>query len=200
MPPRSSSPRDENSRTVFYERLVAHPEEELRRLCAFLGEEFEPGMLDTRVPSGACRCRGNGGRTRRERLSIPRRAFAWKRGFPREDLAALEVICQEGLDRYGYKRTAEATTTHDVYTLDARTVEACEGRLRRAAAAGIRFLPLRYESVSRGRPAGCLAGAAGVPWRLNPGAGAGDSAAATCAASPAPCSSAASGPRGVSGS
>ena len=38
--------------------------------------------------------------------------------------------------------------------LDARSVEACEELLRRAAAAGVRFLPLRYESVSvAGRPA-----------------------------------------------
>jgi hypothetical protein len=39
---------------VRFETLVAHPETELRRLCAFLGEEFEPAMLRyyERGPSG----------------------------------------------------------------------------------------------------------------------------------------------------
>ena len=37
---------------------------------------------------------------------------------------------------------------HDVYALDAGTVEACADLLRRAAAAGSRFLPLRYGSVA----------------------------------------------------
>ncbi|GIH81379.1 sulfotransferase family protein [Planobispora longispora] len=32
--------------TVRYEALVADPEAELRRLCAFLGVEWEPGMLE----------------------------------------------------------------------------------------------------------------------------------------------------------
>lgn len=32
---------------VRYEDLVDHPESEVRRVCAFLGEEFEPAMLDS---------------------------------------------------------------------------------------------------------------------------------------------------------
>ena len=31
--------------TVKYEELVDHPERELRRLCAFLGEDYDPAML-----------------------------------------------------------------------------------------------------------------------------------------------------------
>ena len=37
--------------TVRYEDLVAEPEQELRRVCDFVGEAYEPGMLDDR--SGA---------------------------------------------------------------------------------------------------------------------------------------------------
>jgi hypothetical protein len=33
--------------TVRYEDLLQHPEQELRKICAFIGEEYEPGMLDT---------------------------------------------------------------------------------------------------------------------------------------------------------
>ena len=37
--------------TVRYEDLVAEPEQELRRVCDFVGEDYEPGMLEDR--SGA---------------------------------------------------------------------------------------------------------------------------------------------------
>jgi hypothetical protein len=140
--------RDANSRTVLYEQLVARPEDELRRLCAFLGEEFEPGMLDTRRSLRGLSLPGEWWKDRAGTPPDAARAFAWKRGFPRDDLAAVEVVCQEGLDRHGYERGAGATTTHDVYALDAGTVEACADLLRRAAAAGSRFLPLRYGSVA----------------------------------------------------
>ncbi len=32
---------------VRYERLVAEPASEISRICAFIGEEFQPGLLDT---------------------------------------------------------------------------------------------------------------------------------------------------------
>lgn len=41
----------EQALTVRYEDLVAAPERELRRICAFVGVEFEPGMVEDR--SGA---------------------------------------------------------------------------------------------------------------------------------------------------
>ena len=44
---------DQRSLTVFYEQLVTNPENELRRVCGFLGVEFEPSMLDTRKSVGA---------------------------------------------------------------------------------------------------------------------------------------------------
>jgi hypothetical protein len=140
------------SLTVLYEKLVTRPEDELRRVCAFLGEEFEPRMLDTR---GSIMGLSLPGEWWKDRAGTPvesARAFAWKRGFPREDLAALEMICQEGLDDYGYERTARATRTHRVYSLDAPTVALCEGLLRRTAAVGARLVPFRYENVTVGDP------------------------------------------------
>lgn len=144
---------DHRSLTVFYEQLVTHPEDELRRVCAFLGEEFEPGMLDTRGSIMGLSLPGEWWKDRAGTPVDPSRAFAWKRGFPREDLAALEMICQEGLDGHGYERTAWATRTHRVYSLDAPTVALCEGLLRRAAAVGARLVPFRYENVTVGDPA-----------------------------------------------
>ena len=48
---RASRPRieaDRRAMTLRYEDLVTEPERELQRLCAFIGEAWEPAMLDTR--------------------------------------------------------------------------------------------------------------------------------------------------------
>lgn len=46
--------QDPRVHRMRYETLVAHPEEEVRKLCAFLGETFEPRMLvdrsEARIP------------------------------------------------------------------------------------------------------------------------------------------------------
>jgi hypothetical protein len=42
-----------NALTIRYEDLVADPEQELRRVCAYVGEDYEPGMLDDRSGSSA---------------------------------------------------------------------------------------------------------------------------------------------------
>jgi len=39
---------DPRAMTLRYEDLVTEPERELRRICRFLGEDYEPGMLDAR--------------------------------------------------------------------------------------------------------------------------------------------------------
>lgn len=41
--------RDPGTMTLRYENLLAEPEAELRRICEFVGEEFDPGMLASRA-------------------------------------------------------------------------------------------------------------------------------------------------------
>jgi len=43
---------DERAMTLRYEDLVTRPEHELRRVCAFIGEAYEPAMLDSRATAG----------------------------------------------------------------------------------------------------------------------------------------------------
>ena len=40
--------RDARAMTLRYEDLVTEPERELRRVCEFIGEDYEPAMLDSR--------------------------------------------------------------------------------------------------------------------------------------------------------
>ena len=44
---------DPRAMTLRYEDLVTEPERELRRICAFVGEAWEPAMLDTRGTAGS---------------------------------------------------------------------------------------------------------------------------------------------------
>jgi hypothetical protein len=46
---REAIARDPRIMTLRYEDLVSEPERELRRLCAFIGEGYEPEMLDPRA-------------------------------------------------------------------------------------------------------------------------------------------------------
>jgi len=43
---------DDRAITLRYEDLVTEPERQLRRICAFIGETYEPGMLDSRESAG----------------------------------------------------------------------------------------------------------------------------------------------------
>jgi len=43
---------DPRAMTLRYEDLVTEPERELRRVCEFIGEAYEPGMLDSRGTAG----------------------------------------------------------------------------------------------------------------------------------------------------
>jgi hypothetical protein len=44
---------DPRAMTLRYEDLVSQPERELRRICAFIGEDYEPSMLDVREAASA---------------------------------------------------------------------------------------------------------------------------------------------------
>ena len=85
-----------------YESLVAEPEHELRRLCAFLGEEYDDAM--TRPGSTA-------------RIAVPKRKHwhartagrmddartaAYRQGLDRADLALMERVAGDRLQRWGY--------------------------------------------------------------------------------------------------
>lgn len=81
-----------------YERLAADPDEELRRLCAFLGESYVPAMAAPRVSAewerwhfGASRGADPGARARRENRRLDR----W-------EMELCEAVMTDRLLAYGY--------------------------------------------------------------------------------------------------
>ena len=86
-----------------YEALVTDPEPELRRLCAFLGEDYDPAMAD---PSGVARVavpkrKKWHARTRGE-ISQERQG-SWSARLSEDDVALCESVLGRRLRAYGYE-------------------------------------------------------------------------------------------------
>jgi len=79
--------------TVKYEDLVRSPEAELRRVCEFLGHDYDPAML------------GIEGSTSYSRPD-PRLAEQWKTKLTPREIELIELRCGEMMTARGYERQA----------------------------------------------------------------------------------------------
>jgi hypothetical protein len=85
---------------LMYERLVAGPEEELRRVCEFLGVGFEPEMLAYHERFDAVRLSDH------PRLAQPpqRHVRSWRREMSEADMEVFEAVAGDLLAELGYER------------------------------------------------------------------------------------------------
>ena len=93
---------DRNSLTLRFEDLVMTPESELRKLCHFIGEEFDPGMMDTaqsiaHVNPTKIPWKQNAG----QQVDTSRIAI-WQREATPEQQSQAEAIVGDRLKAYGY--------------------------------------------------------------------------------------------------
>jgi hypothetical protein len=90
---------------VRYEQLILDAEATLRRICLFIGEEFEPQMLswerqvDEQVPDRERRIH-----TKLKRRSGPDDVARWKREMTGRELFVAEAFMGAHLSRVGYER------------------------------------------------------------------------------------------------
>src|SRR5262249_17372873 len=90
---------------VRYEELVVDPESTLRRVCQFIGENFEPQMLswqrhvDEQVPERERRIHG-----KLKRRSGVDDVARWKREMSARELFVAEAFLGRDLTRAGYER------------------------------------------------------------------------------------------------
>jgi hypothetical protein len=104
---------------VQYERVAADPEGELRRLCAFLDEEYVPGMVSVRRP-----------------------AVEWRRELEPWEVSLCEAVMADRLLAYGYAPPASAwPAAHHLARYGAVTAH------RRLAAHKRAMLDLRLRSA-----------------------------------------------------
>lgn len=86
---------------VRYERLVTNPEDELERLCTFVGIPFDRAMLDY-GHSGAVLPQHAQDVHAREPLRTDLRR--WRQELSRDDISVIETIAGELMDEVGYSR------------------------------------------------------------------------------------------------
>ncbi len=81
-----------------YEDLVSDPSGTLRRLCAFIGEEFQPRVLDTRFSNSSTG----------ERLTgiSSRSAGRWRVDLPVEDAYFAQKICGPVMEKFRYRQVS----------------------------------------------------------------------------------------------
>jgi hypothetical protein len=96
---------------VRFEDLVLDPERELRRICAFLGEAFDPAVLDypataeTEMPADSMQWHRTS-----TRAPDARKVYLWKQGMAVEDRMIFENVAGSALELFGYERERLAPT------------------------------------------------------------------------------------------
>ena len=87
---------------VRLEDLIREPERVARGICAFLGEEYDPGMLDypSRFPAEHF-----GPNDPHKNLALPPTPGLrdWRAGVSEREARAVEAVCHDLLERLGYE-------------------------------------------------------------------------------------------------
>jgi hypothetical protein len=98
---------DPLSYSLRYEDLITCPEDELGRLCQFIGEDFEPGMLDTSETGRLLNARRV---PWKDKVSQPLDASnleIWKKQLSKPEIQLAEAILGGRLEALGYPREVE---------------------------------------------------------------------------------------------
>ena len=149
---------DAHTLTLRYEDLVKEPEATLTQVCAFVGETFEPGMLELHKTGRGVSSPNESWKAQNARNLDPSRTQLWQKE-PNPDLRrALSYTCAAGIEALGYPYPAQPHQTLGAYPLDLGTVAAFEGALLELSARGtwlvepaqLRASELLLPSLSRG--------------------------------------------------
>ncbi len=116
---------------VYYERLVREPEAELRRICAFLGMAFEPGMLSASrgsevVPAWELRWKAKA-----TQAVDPSSAEAWRNELSSLQSWWLSVLMARWLRHFGYPLPRLAAAAGRPWELVQRVIRKARGLLAR---------------------------------------------------------------------
>ncbi|MCD0451882.1 sulfotransferase [Actinocorallia sp. API 0066] len=113
-----------------YERLVTDPESELRRLCGFLREDFDPAMLEPSSVASVTPRRKKHHRRTHEAVDASA-VHAWQSRLEDWEISLAEYFLGERLARYGYELSGAPRPTARAATHYLATVAA----MRRSRAA-----------------------------------------------------------------
>jgi hypothetical protein len=98
---------DRRATTTTYEDLMRNPQRELRRLCEFIGEEFDPGMLDTSQSVDHVNPANEPWKQKVGRALDPSRVAVWRQETTLEQRCEAEAIAGDRFKAYGYPTSFE---------------------------------------------------------------------------------------------
>ncbi|WP_165066838.1 sulfotransferase family protein [Paludisphaera rhizosphaerae] len=137
---------DPRSMTIRFEELVTDPEGTLRAVCTQIGEEFDPGMLDTAESAKALVSPIEWWKADAGKPIDRTRLGTWERLFPTEELRAAEFLCSDGLSRYDYAVTRGAPLgVLTVVPMSRELVEAHRDVILRLADRGVALRSLSHD-------------------------------------------------------
>lgn len=95
---------------VDYEDLVRSPEETLRNLCQYIGEEFESEMLDYYKTADKYIPKSSMGWHRLATHPVSaERSGRWRRDLARSEIELFELVAGETLEAFGYDRVSSTS-------------------------------------------------------------------------------------------
>jgi hypothetical protein len=107
---------------IRYEDLLSDPERELRRICAFLGEEFTSSMLTFYEDPRCFHAESQNARNLR-RPVMSHNTGKWRTGMSAREIRIFESLAGELLERYGYERILDKPRISTWEMLSCRYVE-----------------------------------------------------------------------------
>jgi hypothetical protein len=106
---------DANCYTIYYENLIQSPEIELKKLCEFLGEDYEDQMLDTSRSAANIVTKKDSWHRIVDKPVDLSRLFVWKNGLTQDINRVAEALIGDRLETYGYERVENFDRFASVY-------------------------------------------------------------------------------------
>ncbi|MEL7198580.1 MAG: sulfotransferase [Pseudomonadota bacterium] len=133
---------DPGSMTVRYEDIVDDPEDQLRRICDHIGEDFDPAMTRFEQSAQSVSSANEIWKGQVSDGMTASRKYAWKSDLPDTIRPVCDLVCHELLIAHGYEHGPPPRKTRTAFRLSRAYLEKQEDALIRDAAKGVRWLPV----------------------------------------------------------
>lgn len=129
---------DHNTYTLRFEDLIQAPEQELSKLCSFIGEPFDEQMLDTSHTGKQLNSRKVPWKEKASQPIDQNRIMVWQKEINPAENQLAEAYLGDQLEQYHYPRLVEFTGYGYAFPGD-QLVPKYESELSTIAGSGIRF-------------------------------------------------------------
>ncbi len=124
--------------TIHFEDLVLSPQEELQKLCQFLGEEFEEAMLDTSSTGKQINSRNVPWKDKVSQPIDASRTSVWRDKLTKQENQLAEAVLGDRMKVYRYPREENFVQLGEIYP-EFSLAPSYAHSLTRLSSTGIRF-------------------------------------------------------------